>query len=101
MLLECGFENEDVVFVVLKFDIGVIVIVFVFDGVVFFWSWEMIFKEYFVYFNVFESCYLIGGLYGFFLILDLCLWIYKEECDWWLLILVVLMFCECIDLLFN
>ena len=98
---ERGFENEDVASAVLKFDTGAIATVSVSDGVVAPWSWEMTSKEYPVYPNAPESCYLIGGSHGSLSIPDLRLWTHKEERDWWSPISAASMPCERTDPLLN
>lgn len=101
VLLWWGFENEDVVVVVLMFESGVICMIFVFDSVVFFWSWELILCEYLIYLVIDEFCYLIGGFEGVLLVFDMWFWIYEGGISWWNFINVILLDIYNFDLFVN
>ncbi len=79
-----GYANEDVAAAVLTLENGAIATISVSDSIVAPWSWEMTSREYPVYPQISQSCYMIGGSHGALSIPDLRIWAHTEgERDWW------------------
>lgn len=79
-----GYANEDVAAAVLTLTNGAIVTISVSDSIVAPWSWEMTSREYPVYPQTSESCYMIGGSHGALSIPDLRVWTHADgQRDWW------------------
>jgi predicted dehydrogenase len=78
-----GFQNEEAAAAVLRFASGAVGTISVADGVVSPWSWEMTAKEYPVYPETGESCYMLGGTEGALSIPELKVWRHDGAPDWW------------------
>nr|WP_255599382.1 Gfo/Idh/MocA family oxidoreductase [Hasllibacter sp. MH4015] len=79
-----GYANEDVAAAVLTLATGAIATITVSDSIVAPWSWEMTSREYPIYPQTDESCYMIGGSEGGLSLPDLRVWTHKNgQRDWW------------------
>ncbi len=79
-----GYANEDVAAAVLTLENGAIATISVSDSIVAPWSWEMTSREYPVYPQTSQSCFMIGGSHGALSIPDLRIWTHTEgQRDWW------------------
>jgi len=79
-----GYANEDVAAAVLVLESGAVATISVSDSIVAPWSWEMTSREYPIYPQTSESCYMIGGSHGSLSIPDLRVWTHEDgNRDWW------------------
>ncbi len=79
-----GYANEDVAAAVLTLANGALATISVSDSIVAPWSWEMTSREYPIYPQTNESCYMIGGSHGGLSIPDLRVWTHENGGrDWW------------------
>ena len=78
-----GFEVEDTMAVLLRFESGALGTVTVSDTIAAPWSWEFTSGENPAYPNVAASCYRIGGTDGSLSVPDMTLWHHPGEKSWW------------------
>ncbi len=78
-----GFEVEDTMAVLLRFENGALGTVTVSDTISAPWSWEFTSGENAVYPHVATSCYKIGGTHGALSVPDMRLWRHEGARSWW------------------
>ncbi len=78
-----GFEVEDTLAILMRFENGALGTFSVSDTIVSPWSWELTSGENPIYPETSESCYHIGGTHGGLSIPDMTVWTHVGQRSWW------------------